>query len=127
LVLGLKPRDFEGVRNAEPVVVERGLDGGDQVGELQPAADIRAALSDFRRDGLDCVEGQLSREATEEERRIAFTYDLSCVTRFRGCQGRCEIAPLLWKAVYQKSLKYGWAMPPEETNDPHCKVAEREH
>lgn len=86
---------------------------------------FKASTRDFK--GARRLTGELSREATEEERRIAFTYDFSCVTRFRGCQGRCEIAPLLWKAVYQKSLNSGWAMPPEETNDPHCKVAEQAH
>ena len=47
LVLRLEPRDFERMRNAEPVFVERGLHGGDQVGELQSATDVRALLPTF--------------------------------------------------------------------------------
>lgn len=74
--------------------------------------------------GVRKLRSELTPEATEDERRRAFTYDFSCVTRFRGCQQRCEIAPLVWKDVYQQSLNSGWTMPLEETSDPHCKIAE---
>jgi len=63
-------------------------------------------------------------EATEEERRRAFTYDFSCVTRFRGCRQPCEIAPLVWQDVYQQSLNSGWTTLVEEASDPHCKFAQ---
>jgi hypothetical protein len=74
--------------------------------------------------GVRRLRSELTPEATDEERRRAFTYDLSCVTRFRGCRQPCEIAPLVWQDIYQQSLNSGWTMPVEEASDPHCKFAE---
>lgn len=74
--------------------------------------------------GVRRLRSELTPEATEDERRRAFTYDFSCVTRFRGCRQPCEIAPLVWKDVYQQSFGSGWTMPLEETSDPHRKIAE---
>jgi hypothetical protein len=74
--------------------------------------------------GVRRLRSELTPEATEEERRRAFTYDFSCVTRFRGCRQPCEIAPLVWQDTYQQSLNSGWKTLVEEANDPHCKLAE---
>ncbi len=74
--------------------------------------------------GVRSLRSELTPEATEEERRRAFTYDFSCVTRFRGCRQPCEIAPLVWRDVDEQNLNSGWTTPVEEANDPHCNFAE---
>lgn len=86
---------------------------------------FKVSTRDFK--GARRLRSELASDATDEERRLAFAYDFSCVTRFRGCRQRCEIAPLLWQAEYRQSLNTGWAMPLEETTDPRCKSAKQSH
>jgi len=82
----------------------------------------RTGTQDIR--NFRILRSEVTPQATEEQRREAFTYDLSCVTSFRGCRGRCQIAPLVWEKVYRESINEGGKMPLEETSDPHCKFAE---
>lgn len=74
--------------------------------------------------GVRRLTSNVTTDATEEERRRAFTYDLSCVTSFRGCRQRCQIAPLVWQDEYHASLKNGTPLPTEETTDSRCKPLE---
>jgi hypothetical protein len=92
-------------------------------GEEHPS--VKVSTRDYK--GARRLQSELASDATDEERRLAFAYDFSCVTRLRGCRQRCEIAPLLWQAEYQQSLNTGWTMPLEETTDPHCKFAKQSH
>jgi hypothetical protein len=92
----------------------------DVFGDEQPR--YKVGTRDYK--GVRRLRSELTPEATEEERRRAFTYDFSCVTRFRGCRQPCEIAPLVWQDVYQQNLNSGWTTPVEEVSDPHCKFAE---
>jgi hypothetical protein len=92
-------------------------------GEEHPS--FKVSTRDYK--GARRLQSELASDATDEERRLAFAYDFSCVTRLRGCRQRCEIAPLLWQAEYQQTLNTGWPMPLEETTDPRCKFAKQSH
>jgi len=59
--------------------------------------------------------------ATEEQRRHAFDFDLSCVSSFRGCRAVCELMPSAWLDYLEERRANGWPMPPEEAQDPRCK------
>jgi hypothetical protein len=85
----------------------------------------KSGTRDFK--GVRWLRSELTPAATEEERRRAFSYDFSCLTRFTGCRQRCEVAPLVWLDVYGDSLRSNWRMPAEETNDPRCKLLEQAH
>jgi hypothetical protein len=59
-------------------------------------------------------------EATDEERKAAFTFDLSCMSSFRGCQSPCEIMPAVWKEAIRRSLRNEILLPQEALADPRC-------
>jgi hypothetical protein len=67
------------------------------------------------------LRSEVTPEASEEQRRHA----LSCVTRIRGCQQRCEIAPLVWRDAYWERQKASSSLPIEETSDPRCRFAQK--
>jgi hypothetical protein len=57
---------------------------------------------------------------TGEDRQRAFDFDLSCLSRFGGCRGVCELMPSAW-LDYQKEAKgKGRNIPPDELADPRC-------
>jgi hypothetical protein len=85
----------------------------------------RVATRDYK--GGRSLRCQLTPDATEEQRRRAFSLDFSCVTNLGGCRQRCEIAPLLWRDVYLMTAEAGWTMPAEETKDPSCARLEQSH
>jgi hypothetical protein len=86
-------------------------------------SDFRVFTRDYR--GVRILGSTVAREATEEQRQLAFSYDFSCVTRFGGCQQRCELAPLVWRAAIERSTNSHWALPVEETQDPRCKFEDQ--
>jgi hypothetical protein len=71
------------------------------------------------------LRSEVTPEASEEQRRRALSYDLSCVTRIRGCQQRCEIAPLVWRDAYWELQKASLSLPIEETSNPRCRFAQK--
>lgn len=82
----------------------------------------RVRTQDLR--NLRILDSKVTTESSEEERQHTFKFDLSCVTKIRGCRQRCEIAPLIWHDVYLASQKASWTLPVEETSDPRCNRAQ---
>jgi hypothetical protein len=63
----------------------------------------------------------LTSEATPDQHRRAFDFDLSCLARFSGCHVACELMPSAWLDYQKKARAEGRAPRPEELGDPHCK------
>jgi len=60
----------------------------------------------------------ISPDAIPDERRKAFDFNLSCVSRVGGCRAICEVMP---SALLDYQRTEGSRLPPEELNDPRCK------
>jgi hypothetical protein len=64
---------------------------------------------------------QLYPEATADQRRRAFDFDLSCLTKLQGCKNPCEVMPSAW-IDYQKDAKEkDGEGPADELADFRCK------
>jgi hypothetical protein len=61
--------------------------------------------------------------ATPEQKRHAFDFDLSCLKRIGGCRLACRVMPLAW-GDYEREARHQKApLAPDqlrELNDPHC-------
>jgi hypothetical protein len=68
-------------------------------------------------------EAQVTSAATPEQKRHAFDVDLSCLTRFGGCNAGCELMPSAWLDYQHKARQEGWPLPQVDTQDPRCKMA----
>lgn len=71
------------------------------------------------------LKARLSYMANAKEREHGFGFDFSCLTSLRGCQRLCQMNPSVWRDYVAKAQKEGWALPPEEINDPRCLAIER--
>jgi hypothetical protein len=60
-------------------------------------------------------------DATLEQREHAFDFDLSCLARFGGCKGVCELMPSAWLDYQEKAKEQGESVPADELADPRCK------
>lgn len=58
--------------------------------------------------------------ASKDEKSRAFRVELACATSFGGCYYTCELAPLVWDDLSQRSKKEGWEV--EGENDPRCRL-----
>jgi hypothetical protein len=58
-------------------------------------------------------------EASDQEKRRAFSMDLTCTISLRGCVYPCEIFPLGWLDTVHDHESRGSEMP-EGANDPRC-------
>jgi hypothetical protein len=64
-------------------------------------------------------------DATAEQRRRAFDFDLSCLTRIGGCTNVCEIIPSAWPDYVEKARERGFDLPPNELADNRCNKMQR--
>jgi hypothetical protein len=64
---------------------------------------------------------KLTPQATAEQREHALGFDLSCLTRFAGCQQPCGLLPSAWLDYQREAHENGWEVPPEDVNDQRCK------
>jgi hypothetical protein len=62
----------------------------------------------------------LKPSATAAELRLAFDFNLSCMSRFGGCVAACELMPTAWRE-YQKSVRERrLTIPRHELDDSRC-------
>lgn len=61
--------------------------------------------------------------ASNEEKTRAFRVELACATSFGGCYYTCQLAPLVWDDLSQRSKKEGLAI--EGEYDPRCQHPQR--
>ena len=64
-------------------------------------------------------------DASAQQRRRAFDFDFSCLSRIGGCRGACEIMPSAWLDYQKQAPPNGRALPSEEADDPLCKKLEK--
>ena len=70
------------------------------------------------------TETTVTNQATEEERKHAFDFDLSCLTSHAGCRARCEIVPAAWIDYQIRARQKGRSIGPEAfLADRMCKKA----
>jgi hypothetical protein len=62
----------------------------------------------------------LTSEATPEQHKNAFDFNLSCLTSFSACREACEVMPFAWLDYQNKAHREGLTLPPDELNDSHC-------
>lgn len=63
---------------------------------------------------------ELSNLASPQQRQHAFGFDLSCLTKIRGCRRLCEMNPSVWRDEVARARKEGWTLRSEDINDPRC-------
>jgi len=63
--------------------------------------------------------------ASEEERRRAFEFNLSCITTWSGCNAVCEVMPLAWHDYEKKARAENKPIPADETDNPQCNQSPR--
>ncbi len=85
---------------------------------------VRGSLVRGRLDTMDAI---ASGAATDEERRHALDFDLSCLTAFRGCQSHCELMPSAWLDYMKERRANGWSLPSDATENSHCRSLTAEH
>jgi hypothetical protein len=59
-------------------------------------------------------------EANDEEHDAAFDFDLSCLSRFGGCQMPCELMPAVWKDALRRYENKEISLPREVLDNPRC-------
>jgi hypothetical protein len=59
-------------------------------------------------------------DATPEELKLTFNFDLSCIARIGGCVAACELMPTAWLEYEKKVQEGGLRMPQHELNDRRC-------
>lgn len=64
---------------------------------------------------------RLTSNATDDQKRHAFDFDLSCLNRFGGCQTGCEIMPSVWLDYQEQARAQGSPLPDDEKNNPRCR------
>jgi hypothetical protein len=64
---------------------------------------------------------EASSEATSEQLQHALDFDLSCLSRFGGCGGACEVMPSAWRDYKERAREEGIPLPPYELDDPRCR------
>jgi hypothetical protein len=64
--------------------------------------------------------GSLTPTATEREHNMAFAFDLSCLSSFRGCQALCEMTPVVWNEALRQQKNKEISLPEEELDNPRC-------
>jgi hypothetical protein len=69
---------------------------------------------------IHILEAHVSPEATPEQRRHAFAFDLACLTTLGGCQRPCQIMPWAWHDAVAGARDQGWSPPKEDLDDPRC-------
>jgi hypothetical protein len=62
----------------------------------------------------------LKPDATEEELRLAFDFNLSCMRRFGGCGAACELMPTAWQEYLKKAQERSLTIPRHELDDGRC-------
>jgi hypothetical protein len=55
-----------------------------------------------------------------EDHRRAFDFDLSCLSRFGGCKGVCELMPSAWLDYQKDATEKGLQIPADELSDSRC-------
>ena len=55
-----------------------------------------------------------------EEHQHTFDFDLSCLSRFGGCRGVCELMPSAWLDYQKEATEKGWDVPVDELANPRC-------
>jgi hypothetical protein len=58
--------------------------------------------------------------ATDEQRRAAFDFDLSCMSKLRGCRATCEMLPSLWREALRRYENKELSLPEELVQNPVC-------
>ncbi|MGH9735642.1 MAG: hypothetical protein ACRD8A_13760 [Candidatus Acidiferrales bacterium] len=88
------------------------------------AAGEQYALSNYIYKDLLWTRITVTTEATEEERKHAFDFDLSCLAGHVGCQAGCEITPSSWIDYQTNTYTSGTPVWPKEfLHDHRCKKA----
>ena len=55
-----------------------------------------------------------------EHHQHVFDFDLSCLSRFGGCRGVCELMPSAWLDYQKEAKEKGWDVPADELANPRC-------
>lgn len=55
-----------------------------------------------------------------EAHRHTFDFELSCLSRFGGCRGVCELMPSAWLDYQNEAKEKGWDIPADELANPRC-------
>jgi hypothetical protein len=62
----------------------------------------------------------LTPKATIEEHKVAFGFDLSCMSTLRGCEALCEMMPSVWREALRRNANKQLLLPQELLQDPRC-------
>ncbi len=86
--------------------------------QLRPEDERYSVHSHLIRNSIHILNASVLPSASKEEKGRAFDVSLACVTSFRGCFYSCQLAPAVWKDVFQIHKMNNW--PVEGEGDPLC-------
>jgi hypothetical protein len=74
---------------------------------------------------IDSFRTRMSTKATDDQRRRALDFDLSCMARFGGCRAVCELVPSAWLDAQERARQEGVSLPANDEQDPRCPKASK--